>query len=95
MVGDWNRDGATEVLVLGDKACWIFTLTLAPEGSGGGRLVVVLVAMLALFVFFSHLQLETVSAGYGGGRGGSTSRRGGGQWKGGKKYVARLPRSTD
>lgn len=85
-MGDWNRDGATEVLLVGDRACWIFTLTFSTEGSGGFRLLIILVVMLALFIFFSQLRLELA---------GSSNRQSRWNAAGSKKYIARLPRSTD
>ena len=104
VVGDWNRDGATEVLLMGDRACWIYTLTSPPESTGGGRVLVVLVVMLALFIFFSQLRIEAVGSrsGRGGtisssGSGGSQQwRQGSEQWRqGGRLFKATLKRSTD
>jgi hypothetical protein len=110
ILGDFDADGAAEVLLVTDGAVWGYTVAFSPgAGGGGGTLVVGLLVVLMVAVYFSHLEVD-----YGATslhkqqqqqqqqqQRRSTSANGnddgiaGDKGGGARRPTARLPRSTD
>ena len=110
ILGDFDDDGASEVLLVSDGAVWGYTVAFTPgTGTGGLALVVGLVVLSMIATYAMHLEVEPpATSGSGGGGGGEGARRHqprhdnyaahGERDKGGsarQRPVARLPRSMD
>ena len=63
ILGDFDGDGAADVIVVGDDAVWGFSLQYAPGGGGAFRLVVTVMVVAMAVIFFANLQVDEDSSG--------------------------------
>lgn len=58
ILGDFDGDGAADVLVVSDDAIWGYSLQYVPGGGGAFRLIVTVLVLAIVGTFFSNLQID-------------------------------------